>query len=124
MRRILRTASDDATIGQALEQLEADDRREAVDLEQGARVAAYDEYVSRRREREHEAVQGAYDEAKQAAIHAGPIDRDRLHMVSAEAADLERLRFEVREPLLPFEEWVVAGTPDVHQISVGGLVKS
>lgn len=37
-------------------------------------------------------------------------------MVYKEAADLERLRFEVREPRLEFAEWVDAGMPGVHQI--------
>jgi hypothetical protein len=37
-------------------------------------------------------------------------------MVYKEAADLERLRFEIREPRLEFQEWVDAGQPAVHQI--------
>jgi hypothetical protein len=37
-------------------------------------------------------------------------------VVSAEAADLARLCFEVAEPQLTFEEWLAAGSPGVHQI--------
>jgi hypothetical protein len=40
-------------------------------------------------------------------------------MVYKEAADLERLRFEIREPRLEFQEWVDAGRPDVH--TIGGV---
>jgi hypothetical protein len=37
-------------------------------------------------------------------------------MVYKEAADLERLRFEIREPRLEFQEWLGASQPAVHQI--------
>ena len=79
-------------------------------------MTAYDEYVTRRCEREHKAVQGAYDEAKQAALDAGPISRERLHAVSMEAADLQRLRFEVAEPQREFQPWIDLGQPAVHTI--------
>jgi hypothetical protein len=116
LKRILRTASDDATIPQALAELADAERQEAEGIAHGARLTAYNEYVARRREREHEAVQGAYDKTKQETIDAGPVSRERVHAVSGEAADLERLRFELREPALSFEEWIDAGQPAVHTI--------
>jgi hypothetical protein len=116
LRLILATATDDDTIPEALSELAEAKRREAADIAHGARLTAYNEYVTRRRDREHEAVQGVYDEAKQAAIDAAPISRERAHLVAAEAADLERLRFEIREPCLEFQEWIDAGEPAVHQI--------
>ena len=42
-------------------------------------------------------------------------------MVYKEAADLERLRFEIREPRLEFQEWIEAGKPVVHQIGVAAV---
>jgi hypothetical protein len=111
LRWILSHADNDATTGEALEEFADTKRREAEGIAHGAKLTAYSEYVTRRREREREAVQGAYDEAKQAAIAAAPISKERLHLESTEAADLERLRFEVREPQLTFEEWLDAGSP-------------
>ncbi len=115
LRWILRVATDESTIAEALQELAEAERREAADLEHAERMRAYHAYVARRQEREREQVQRAYADAKQAAIDAGPISRERVHVVSAEAADLERLRFEVREPLLQFEEWVDGGQPAVHK---------
>jgi hypothetical protein len=116
LRRILRSAPDDATIAEGLEELATAERREAADMAHGVRLTAYNEYIAHRRERESEHVQQAADNAKQAAVAAGPISRDRAYMVYKEAADLERLRFEVREPHLEFQEWIDAGEPAVHQI--------
>jgi hypothetical protein len=125
LKRILRTATDEHTIPEAIEALAEADRRETEDLEHGARVTAYNEYIARRREREHEAVQGAYDEAKQEAIRSRPeIDRERLHVVAMEAADPERLRFEIREPTLSFEEWLDAGQPEIHEIRSAPTLKA
>jgi hypothetical protein len=116
LKRILRTATDEATITEAIEELAEADRRETAALEHGARVTAYNEYIARRREREHEAVQGAFTAAKEAVIAARPISREDAYMVGKEAADTERLRFEVREPLLTFEEWSAEGEPAFHEI--------
>ena len=56
------------------------------------------------------------DDAKRAAIAAGPISRDNAYRVYKEAADAERVRFEIREPRLEFQEWIDAGKPAVHEI--------
>jgi hypothetical protein len=116
LKRILRTATDEATITEAIEEVAEADRQETAALEHGARVTAYNEYIARRGEREHEAVQGAFTAAKEAVIAARPISREDAYMVGMEAADTERLRFEVREPLLTFEEWLDAGQPEIHEI--------
>jgi hypothetical protein len=116
LRRILRTAPDDATIAEGLEELADAERVEVESIEHGARFTAYNEYVARRRERESEQVQQTAADAKQAAIKAGPISPESAGVIFREAADLERLRFEVREPRLEFQEWIDAGKPAVHQI--------
>jgi len=36
-------------------------------------------------------------------------------LVRREAADRERLRFDIVEPALEFQAWVEAGQPDVHR---------
>jgi hypothetical protein len=81
----------------------------------GERVRAHSEYLERRRERERDRVQRAADAAKQAAIASGAISRDRAYVVYKEAADLERLRFEIREPCLEFQEWIDAGKPGAQR---------
>jgi hypothetical protein len=116
LRWILTHATDSATIPEALSELADDERREADAIAHNDRQRVYFEYLERRREREREHVQQAADDAKQAAIAAGPISRDRAYMVYKEAADLERLRFEIREPRLEFQEWIDAGKPAIHQI--------
>ena len=118
LRLILATATDDATIPEALSELAEAKRREADQIAHNDRQRAYFEYLERRREREREQVQRAAGEAKQAAIASGPISRDRAYMVYKEAADLERMRFEIREPRLEFQEWIEAGEPAVYQIGV------
>jgi hypothetical protein len=115
LKRVLALASDDATIPEALEELAEADRRDDEALAHGERQGAYHAYLARRRER-YEAVQGAYHERKEATIAAGPVSRERVHAVSAEAADRERSRFEIREPALSFEEWLDAGSPEIHEI--------
>ena len=116
---ILRTAADDATIPEALSKLAEAKRREAQDIAHGDRQRAFFAYLEGRREREREQVQRAADEAKRAAIASGPISRDGAYFVYKEAADLERLRFEIREPCLEFQAWIDAGKPAVHQL--GGV---
>jgi hypothetical protein len=116
LKWILLAADDDATLAEARRQLADVKRREAADLEHAARQRLYHQYLERRQEREHAAVQSAYSEAKQAALRTGPISRESLHVVAMEAADLERLRFEIREPRLAWEDWLDAGKPDVHRI--------
>jgi hypothetical protein len=116
---ILTHATNDATIPEALAELADAERLEADATAHNDRQNAYFAYLERRREREREHVQRAADDAKQAAINSGPISRDRPYMVYKEAADLERLRFEIREPRLEFQEWVDAGRPDVH--TIGGV---
>jgi hypothetical protein len=115
LRWALLCAPDGATLGEALEQLEAARRQELADLAHGALVSAYSEYAQIRREGEHAAVQGAYSEAKKAELERGPVSRERLHLVAAEAADVARLRHELGEPLLQFDEWVPAGEPRIHR---------
>lgn len=121
LRWIVANASGDATIPEALSELADADRREADTIAHNERQRAYFEYLERRREREREQVQRAAGEAKQAAIASGPISRDRAYMVYKEAADLERMRFEIREPRLEFQEWIEAGEPVVHQIGVAAV---
>jgi hypothetical protein len=122
LRRILAVASDEATIPEALEELAEAERRAEQDRAHGERQAAYQAYLARRREREHEAVQGTYDETKTSTIAAGPVSRERLHVIAKEAADVERLRFEIREPRLEFEDWIDAGEPEVHEIRSANLL--
>ena len=52
LKRILRTADDDATIGEAVEQLAEARRREIDDLEHVDRMRLYEQYLERRRGRE------------------------------------------------------------------------
>jgi hypothetical protein len=118
LRWILAAASDDATIPQALSELAEAKRQDAEAIAHGERQRAYEEYLKCRREREREHIERAGEDAKRAAIASGPISRDNAYMVYKEAADLERLRFEIREPRLEFQEWIEAGKPTVHQIGV------
>lgn len=115
-RWILAHATDDATIPEALSEFADAERLEAETVAHNDRQRVYFEYLDRREEREREQVQQAADDAKQAAIAARPISKDSAYMVYKEAADTERVRFEIREPRLDFQEWVDAGMPDVHEI--------
>jgi hypothetical protein len=117
LRWILAHATDDATIPEALSEFADAERLEAESIAHNDRQRVYFEYLERRQEREREHVQRAADDAKQSAIAAGPISRDDAYMVYKEAADVERLRFEIREPRMDFQEWLDTGKPAVHQIS-------
>jgi hypothetical protein len=116
LRWILAHATDDANLPEALSEFADAERLEAEAIAHNDRQRVYFEYLERRREREREHVQRAADDAKQAAIAAGPISRDNAYLIYKEAADAERVRFEIREPRLDFQEWLDAGKPAVHQI--------
>jgi hypothetical protein len=116
LRRILRTAPDDATIAEGLEELANAERCEAADMAHGVRLTAYNEYIAHRRERERDTSSRPPTTLNRPRLLLAPISRDRAYMVYKEAADLERLRFEIREPRLEFQEWIDAGKPAVHQI--------
>lgn len=111
LRWILAHADSDVTFGEALKQFADAERREAAAVEHAALQQRYFDYLSRRQEREREHVQQAADDAKQAAIAAGPISRDNAYLVYKDAADAERVRFEFREPRLDFQEWLDAASP-------------
>ena len=119
LRMILRTADNDATLSEALEQLAEAKRRQVVEIAHVENQRRFEEYIERRRQRETEQVNTAARDAKEAAIRSAPISPERAAIVFMQAAHDEREAFEAREPLLPFAEWVDAGQPDVHQ--AGGL---
>ena len=114
-RTVRLQAGDGRGRGQALA---AAKRQEVETIAHNERQRIYFEYLERRQEREREQVARAGEEAKRAAIAARPISRDNAYLVYKEAADLERLRFEIREPGLEFQEWIDAGQPAVHQTRV------
>ncbi len=121
LRWIIANASGDATIAEARSAFADAERREADTIAHNERQRANFEYLESRRECEREHVERAGEAAKRAAIASGPISRDNAYMVYKEAADLERLRFEIREPCLEFQEWIEAGKPVVHQIGVAAV---
>ena len=114
LRWILHHADADLTLEEAVKAAADAERQEDTVGEHQALVDEYHRYVARRREREPELVQRAFDEAREAAIRRGPISREAAYAAGKEAADLERVRFEIYEEQLSFEEWVAAGRPETY----------
>ena len=117
LRWIVTHADGELTLAEAISAFADAERRDVEAAEHAEIQRDYVAYLDRRRVREQELPQRAYDDAKKAAIHArgGAISRENAHEAGKEAADIERLRFEIFEPALRFEEWLEAGRPAVHR---------
>ena len=114
LRWIFHHADAELTIEEAVEAAaDAEEQEDAVGEHQ-ALVEEYHRYCTRRRERERDLPQRAFEEAREAAIRRGPISREGALAAGKEASDVERVRFEVYEPRLSFDEWIAAGRPEVH----------
>ena len=120
LRWMFHQADADLTIEEAVEAAaDAEEQEDAV----GEHQALVDEYhrdLARRRHRERDLPQRAFDEAREAAIRRGPISREAALAAGKEASDIERVRFEVYEPQLSFEEWIAAGRPEIHTTRLKG----
>jgi hypothetical protein len=111
LRRALALGTNDQTISEALEAAREDDEVVARHVQA---TAGYHGYVEARRERlrarEIEAM-AECDLEQQRTGRPWPSDEDRAK--SRRAAGLAaRDRFEIDEPLLEFQQWVEAGSPD------------
>jgi hypothetical protein len=111
LRRVLALGANDQTISEALEAAREDDE---VAARHEQATAGYHGYVEARRERlrarEVEAM-AECDLEQQRTGRPWPSDEDRAK--SRRAAGLAaRDRFEIDEPLLEFQQWVEAGSPD------------
>jgi hypothetical protein len=116
LRWILREADGAMTLAEALEAATAAEQNERDTAAHLELQAGYDAYLARRRAREREHVQRAYDEARRAAIAAahGLILPEVAAEAARDAAAVERLRFSIFEPALEFQAWVDAGLPEVR----------
>jgi hypothetical protein len=116
LRWILTFAPGDATLAEARAEFVESERRAVADAAHAELQRAYSEYIDRRREREREQVESAAAAAGDETIHSHPtISRERVALIRKEAAELARLRHEVLEPRLEFDEWMDAGQPAVHR---------